>query len=80
MGNAQVESNHKIYNEQYRHEMERDHSGRVALMHDGEIVGIYDDDDRAYWDGCKKYGLGNFSLEWIGAEPVRLGILTAALQ
>ena len=60
--------------------MERDHSGRIALMHDGVVAGIFDDDNAAYWDGCKKYGLGNFSLEWIGVEPVRLGSITAALQ
>ena len=52
--------------------MERDHSGRIALMHDGVVAGIFDEDNAAHWDGCNKYGLGNFSLEWIGAEPLRL--------
>lgn len=59
--------------------MERDHSGRVALMHDGEIVGVYDGHSTAYWIGCERYELGNFSLEWISTRPVQLGIITAAL-
>lgn len=77
---TQVHTNHAAYDEKYRQELERDHTGRVALMHDGEVVGIYDDHSSAYWVGCERYELGNFSLEWIGARPAHLGIITAALQ
>lgn len=40
---------------------------------------IYDDHSTAYWIGCERYELGNFSLEWISARPVQFGIITASL-
>ena len=75
----QVNSNHAIYNTEYRQRLERDYDGCVALMHDGEVVEIYDDDSSAYWAGVARYELGNFSLVWIGAQPADLGIISAAL-
>ena len=80
MEKSQVHTNHDAYNENFREELERDHPGRVALMHKGEVVGIYDTHSAAYWVGCERYELGNFSIEWIGARPAHLGIITAALQ
>ena len=80
METTQVHTNHAAYNENFREELERDHLGRVALMHKGDVVGIYDNHSAAYWVGCERYELGNFSIEWIGARPAHLGIITAALQ
>lgn len=45
---TQVKTNHIIYNTKYRQRMEREHFGRVALMHDGRIVEVYNDMGDAY--------------------------------
>lgn len=79
METTQVHRNHAAYNENFREKLERDHPGCVALMHKCEVVGIYDNHSAAYWVGCERYELGNFSIEWIGARPAHLGIITAAL-
>ena len=80
MDSAQAELNFTAYSEKYKLELEKQHWGRIVLMHDGEIVGIYNDRGDAYSIGCEKYGLGNFSLQQVGEQPAQLGILTAALQ
>ena len=63
----------------HREELEREHPGRVALMHDGEVEAIYNDEQDAYQIGVEKHGLGNFSLQVIGEEPVSLGFIGALL-
>ena len=80
MDTTQAETNFTAYIDRYRKELEEQHWGRIVLMHDGEIVGIYNDRGDAYSIGCEKYDLGNFSLQQIGEQPAQLGILTAALQ
>ena len=71
----QLETNRKAY-EEIREEMEREHIGKFILMHDGKIVSIHSDSGDAYSDGCEKFGLGNFSIESVGEQPVQLGIYT----
>lgn len=75
----QVEVDHAAYNEKYRKDMEREHFGRVALMHRGEVVGVYNDMGDTYSIGCEKYGLGNFSMKRIGQRPAQLGSLGITL-
>lgn len=53
-----------------------EHRGRTALLHNGEIVAIYNDSGDAYDIGCEKFGLGNFSTQIIGEQPKSLGIFT----
>lgn len=76
---SQARSNYAAYKECYKEDLERDHPARVALLHDGELITVYNDMDDAYKIGCEKFGLGNFSLQRIGAPAVDLGILAAAL-
>ena len=78
MERSQARINHAAYIEQYQSELERDHMGRVALMRDGEVVGLYNDEGDAYSMGCDKFGLGNFSVKPIGDRPVHMGIAAAA--
>lgn len=75
----QVEVDHAAYNDKDRQDMEREHFGRVALMHQGEVVGVYNDMGDAYSIGCEKYGLGNFSMKRIGQRPAQLGSLGITL-
>ena len=76
----QAQANYEVYVAKHQEEMERDHRGKIALMHDGAIAGIYNDDGDAYEIGCDKYGLGNFSAIKIGAKPIDLGILALAFD
>lgn len=76
--NSQLEKNRVAY-KAIKGKMETDHFGRVALLHDGEIVEIYNDSGDAYTIGCEKFGLGNFSIENIGEPPISLGIFTMCL-
>lgn len=77
---GQAQSNFEVYVAEHEEAMEREHSGKIALMHGGEIVGICNDDGDVFEIGCDKYGLGNFSAVKIGAEPIDLGILTLAFD
>ncbi len=54
-----------------------EHAGRIALLHDGALVAIYNDAGDAYSIGCEKFGPGNFCTQHIGAAPRSLGFAAA---
>lgn len=54
--------------------------GRTALLHDGELVAIYNDSGDAYDIGVEKFGLGNFSIETFGETPKSLGFFTTLVD
>ena len=58
---------------QIRESLERDSPGKIAMMHEGKFVAVYNDRADAYDIGCEKYGLGGFSLKRIGEAPRSLG-------
>ncbi len=72
---SELEKNWETFCEA-RELLEAKHFGRVVLLHDGEIIAIYNDSGDAYSIGCEKYGLGNFSVEIIGSRPISLGFFT----
>ena len=74
-----VRLNRLAYEAKHRHDLEQTDAGRIALMHDEELVEIYDDANVACEDGLERYGSGNYSIVWIGAKPLSLGIFTFAL-
>lgn len=74
-----VRLNRLAYQAKYQQELEGSDTGRIALMHDRGLVGIYDDANRACEDGLARYGSGNYSIVRIGAKPLSLGIFTFAL-
>ncbi len=51
------------------------HMGRTALLHEGELVAIYNDSDDAYQIGVEKFGAGKFSVQKFGEAPKSLGFL-----
>ena len=75
----QIAKNRKAY-EAVKGKLESNEFGRVALLHDGEVVAIYNDSGDAYDIGCERYGLGNFSIQKIGEPPVSLGIFTMCVS
>ncbi len=48
-------------------------AGKTVLLHDGQVIKVYYDSNDAYSDGCREYGLGNFSMQTIAEKPVSLG-------
>ena len=71
----QLDRNQTAY-EAVRDQMEAAHRGRIALMHDGQVIEVYNDSEDAYKVGCEKYGLGRFSLVHVGEQPIDLGFFT----
>ncbi len=70
---GQVFDNREVYEAKYRCELERTDLGRVALMHDGEVVDIFDDDYTASRAGFDRFSPGRFSTHPIGHPPAHLG-------
>ncbi len=75
----QLDRNQAAY-ESIRADMEAKYLGRVLLMHDGEVVEVYNDSGDAYKIGCEKYELGNFSLVNVGEQPINLGFFTMFVE
>lgn len=74
-----VRLNRLAYEAKYRDDLEQTDTGRIALMHEEKLVDVYDDANIACEDGVERYGSGNYSIVWIGAKPLSLGIFTFAL-
>ncbi len=60
--------------------MEMEHRGKTLLMRNGEMVDIFNDIGDAYKIGCEKFGLGRFSLQVVGQQPVNLGSYAISLS
>ena len=66
---SEARRNYDIYMRKYRADLEKDHFGKTVLLHDGEVAHIFNSREDAYAIGCRDYGLGNFSMQEIGAKP-----------
>lgn len=75
---AAVDQNYEAFLE-LQPALEKTDYGRVALMYDGKLVGLYDDMGDAYSIGYEKFGLGRFTMQVIGQQPSELGSLAIAL-
>ena len=80
MSPDQTAANYEAYVAEYQEDLERDHAGKVALLHDGKLVQVHDSYDDAYWHGVDEWGLGNFSIQEIGEPPAELGVLALAFD
>lgn len=69
---ANISKDKKAYDE-IRAEMEDAHWGKTVVMHNGDVVAIYNDRGDAYNIAREKFGLGNFSLHLVGQQPINLG-------
>ena len=58
--------------ERLRSELESSHIGKWVLVHDDQLVGIYQTFDMAALDAVKKFGRGPYLIRQIGAAPVTL--------
>lgn len=75
----QIKQNDSAYLERKK-EFESLHFGKILLMHNGEVVGAFNDNEDAYFIGCDKFGLGNFSLHRVGKKPIELGFASYAIK
>ena len=57
-------------------ELEREHRGRFALLHGGELIHLFNDRWDAYTIGTERFGEGCFSIKKIGEPPASLGAAT----
>ena len=76
----QAVMNHLAFVERHQKKLAEEHSGKMALMHDGAVVEIVEDMDVAYELGLQRFGSGNFSLERIGVSPHSVGVLAYAFE
>ena len=75
---AELKKNQAAFNK-IKEEMEANYLGRTVLLHNGEVIDVYNDKDDAYDIACEKFGLGHFSLHEVGERPIDLGIHAAPL-
>ena len=71
----ELKKNIKAY-EALRQGLERTHSGRFALLHDGSLMNVFNDRWDAYLIGRERFGEGHFSIKKIGERPASLGAAT----
>ena len=69
----QVQVNRAAFDADHRVRLERDDRGRIALMHDGELSGVFDDLETANIAGYEQFGEGEFSLIRIGRDFADFG-------
>ena len=78
MERADVLKNYAAF-EAMRAELESSHFGKFAVLHDGQLVGIYASIREARAAGNTHCGVGSFTTQEIRSEPIELGTISAAL-
>ncbi len=76
---AELKKNQEAY-DAVKGQMEVEHWDRTVLLHDGNVVAIYNDEGDAYDIACEKFGPGHFSLHRVGERPVDLGFHSIFLR
>ena len=71
----QVKMNRAAFESSHRKRLERNDRGRIALMHDGELSGVFDDLETADIAGYEQFGDGKFSLIRIGRDFADFGAM-----
>jgi len=78
MKRADVLKNYAAF-EAMRAELEASHLGKFAVLHDGQLVGIYTSIREARAVGNAHCGVGSFTTQEIRSEPIELGTIAASL-
>lgn len=58
--------------EAMRERLEAEHTGKWVLVHDRDLVGLYDTFEAAAEDAVKRFGSGPYLIRQVGAHPVVL--------
>lgn len=75
----QVQMNRAAYESDHRVRLERGDRGRIALMHDGALDGVFDDLEAANIAGYEQFGGGKFSLIKIGRDFADFGAMNPSV-
>ncbi|MDE0214958.1 MAG: hypothetical protein OXN79_00075 [bacterium] len=75
----QAQMNRAAYESDHRVRLERDDRGRIALMHDGHLDGVYADLETANIAGYEQFGEGEFSLIRIGRDFADFGAMNRSV-
>lgn len=76
----QVQINRAAFESDHRVRLESDDHGRIALMHDGELDGVFDDLEAANVAGYERFGEGRFSLIRIGRDFADFGSMNRYVE
>jgi hypothetical protein len=55
-----------------RERLEAEHVGKWVLVHERELIGLYDSFDAAAEDAVRRFGGGPYLIRQVGALPVAL--------
>lgn len=58
--------------EAIRGDVEAKHLGKWIVVHDRQLIGVYDSFDSAAEDAVKKFGRGPYLIRQVGAPPMTL--------
>ncbi len=76
----QIEINYKAFQEKLP-DLIKSHPGKLALMHDGEVVAFFDTMADAYTAGKKIYKEDeSFSIQEVINVPINLGFFSYAMS
>ena len=76
---SQASNNFDAFESRFGASLEAVHLSRFALMHNGEVVDIFDDKIEPFDAGLDRFGLGRFSFHEIGARPAHVGALASTM-
>jgi hypothetical protein len=68
---AELETEITTY-ESMREGLEAEHMGKWALLHDHDLIGLYDTFDAVAREAVKRFGRGPYLIRQIGARPATL--------
>ena len=60
-----------------RRDLETQHNGQWVVIHDGELIGAYDDFQEAAQEAVRRFGRGPYLIRRVGAGPL---VLSASVQ
>ena len=58
--------------ERMRPDLEVQHTGKWVLVHDGQLLKVFDDFEAAASDAVRSFGRGPYLIRQVGAPPVTL--------
>jgi len=60
--------------EKHREKLEKDHFGKYALVHDDQLIGVFDSFQEAAEEGLRLFGQGPFLVRQIGGPDPELPV------
>jgi hypothetical protein len=68
---ADIDSEIAAY-ENMRGELEAQHTGKWVLVHNRQVIGVFDTSDEAAVSAVRQFGAGPYLIRQIGAPPITL--------